>query len=70
MPADGEIRKGRVIVISEIKALLMTPLVGRNPLHGDVLIRPGITELECTVTDIHQRRTPFFEDLRKSEPKK
>jgi hypothetical protein len=41
-------------MISEIKALLMPPLVGRNPLHGDVLIRPGIMELECIATNIHQ----------------
>jgi hypothetical protein len=50
-----KIGKGRVIMIFEVKSLLMPPLVGRNPLHGDVLIGPGIAELECTATDIHRR---------------
>jgi hypothetical protein len=54
VPVAREIRKGRIIVISKVKPLLVPPLVGRNPLHGDVLIGPGITELEHIVTDIHR----------------
>jgi hypothetical protein len=50
-----EIRKGRIIVISEVEPLLVPPLVERNPLHGDVLIGLGIMKLERTATDIHQR---------------
>jgi hypothetical protein len=41
-------------MISDVKQLLVPPLVGRNPLHGDVLIGLGITELEHTATDIHR----------------
>jgi hypothetical protein len=54
VPVAHEIGKGRVIVISKVKPLLVPPLVGTNPLHGDVLIGLGITELEHTATDIHQ----------------
>jgi hypothetical protein len=51
--AAHEIRKGRVIMIFEVKPLLVPPLVGRNPLHWDVHIGPRITELECTAIVIH-----------------
>jgi hypothetical protein len=60
VPTTRKIRKERVIMISEVKSLLMPPLVGRNPLHGYVLIGPGIVELECTTTDIHRRRAPLL----------
>jgi hypothetical protein len=53
--AARESRKGRVIVISKVKPLLVPPLVGRNPLLGDVLIGLGITKLERTATNIHWR---------------
>jgi hypothetical protein len=42
-------------MISKVKPLLVPPLIGRNPLHGDVLIGPGIMELEHIATDIHRR---------------
>jgi hypothetical protein len=53
VPVAREVGKGHVIVISEVEPLLVPPLVGRNPLHGDVLIGLGITELEHKATDIH-----------------
>jgi hypothetical protein len=60
VPVAREIRKGCIIIISKVKPLLMPPLVGRNPLLGDVLVGPGITELECIATNIHRGRTPLL----------
>jgi hypothetical protein len=53
VPTAHKIGKGCVIMIYKVKPLMMPPLVGRNPLHGDVLIGPRIAELERTATDIH-----------------
>jgi hypothetical protein len=57
-------------VISEVEPLLVPPLVGRNPLHGDILIEPGITELERTTTDTHRQRTPLLRGFEEDGPEK
>jgi hypothetical protein len=57
-------------MIFEVEPLLVPPLVGRNPLHGDILIGPGITELKHTATNIHRRRTPLLRGFKEDGPKK
>jgi hypothetical protein len=65
-----ETGKGRVTMISKVKPLLVPSLVGRNPLHGDVLIGLGIMKLEHTTTNIHWRRTPLLRVLEEDGPEK
>jgi hypothetical protein len=57
-------------MILEVKPLLVPPLVGRNPLHWDVLIGPGITELESIATVIHRQRTPLLQGFKEDRAKK
>jgi hypothetical protein len=48
--------QGRVGITSKVEPLLVPPLVGSHPLHGDVFIRLALAQLDRAAADEHQRR--------------
>jgi hypothetical protein len=54
------IGQGHVGVAPEVEPLLVPPLIGSRPLHGDVFVCPGLAQLDRAAADECRRRlTPL-----------
>jgi hypothetical protein len=57
----GVQRQGRVSITPEVEPPLVPPLVGQQPLHGDVAIRPALAKLDRTAAHAHRHHlTPPY----------
>jgi hypothetical protein len=61
--ATGVRRQGRVGVAPEVEPLMVPPLIGRHPLHGDVLVGTILVELDRTATDVHRHHLALLHRL-------